>query len=156
MKKLVSLLVAVALLLMPQQLEAKRTFPCAWDGIEEIFAWEYYSTPQILRATVYCEGQITCTGDKVRYGIIAARREWVGKTATLWKVNEDGTLGDIIGYFDILDTGAGIDRDHDGKGETIKKGLSIDVYCPGYNAAMQWVKDNGEYVYMQICESGDY
>lgn len=99
---------------------------------------------------MYCEGTKTCTGDDVRYGIIAARKEWVGMSAELWKINEDGSMGEKIGDFDILDTGAGIDRDHDGKGETIRNGLSIDVYCPGYDAAMQWVKENGEYVYMKI------
>lgn len=43
-----------------------------------------------------------------------------------------------------------MDTDGDGKGDTIKTGNSVDVWQPSMKNARAWVKEHGDYVYMQI------
>ena len=43
----------------------------------------------------------------------------MGCAAALYDVKEDGSIGDFIGYYEVLDTGAGIDRYGDGLGDSI-------------------------------------
>ena len=112
--------------------------------------WTYYQKPQPVRCTCYIEHGITASGIQTRNGIIAGRKEWLGMAAVLYEVKEDGTLGDFIGYYEFCDTGAGIDTDNDGIGDTIETGNSVDVWRPNMESARAWIKEHGDYVYMQI------
>ena len=112
--------------------------------------WTYYKIPQPVRCTCYIEHGITASGIQTRNGIIAGRKEWLGMAAVLYEVKEDGTLGDFIGYYEFCDTGAGIDTDNDGIGDTIETGNSVDVWQPNMESARAWIKEHGDYVYMQI------
>ena len=112
--------------------------------------WTYYKVPQPVRCTCYIEHGITASGIQTRNGIIAGRKEWLGMAAVLYEVKEDGTLGDFIGYYEFCDTGAGIDTDGDGNGDTIRTGNSVDVWQPNMESAIAWIKEHGDYVYMQI------
>ena len=112
--------------------------------------WTYYKMPQMVRCTCYIDKGITASGIQTRDGVIAGRKEWLGMMAVLYEVKEDGTLGNFIGYYEFCDTGAGIDTDNDGKGDTIKTGNSVDVWQPSMQHARSWVKEHGDYVYMQI------
>jgi hypothetical protein len=67
--------------------------------------------------------------------------------------NDNGKVGDLIGYFDFRDTGAGIDSDGDGKGDTIKNGKSIDVYRDSLGRCYDWVAQYGDYVYVKIIKA---
>lgn len=67
-------------------------------------------------------GNDTCEGDKPHRGIMAAKKDWIGKTAAVYKREPDETLGDFIGYFEISDTG-------EGKNGAIRKGYVVDVFC---------------------------
>lgn len=96
-----------------------------------------YVEPVMIRCTVYDDMGYTRSGQYVRDGIIAGKREWLGNTAILYQVNEDGTRGDFIGYYEFLDTG----------GEYIESGQRIDVWTPYPD---EWVKQYGDYVYMQM------
>ena len=84
-----------------------------------------FSTPQKIRCTCYTstEGSVTASGEKVREGIIAGKRAWMGKTAILYDLDMN-----IIGIYEFKDTGAGIDTDGDGKGDSIKNGKSVDGF----------------------------
>lgn len=108
-----------------------------------------FTQPAKIRCTCYTstEGSVTASGEPVREGILAGKREWIGKTAVLYDMNMN-----IIGYFDFKDTGAGIDSDGDGKGDTIKNGKSIDVYRDTMEGCREWIKLFGDYVYLQIIE----
>ena len=112
--------------------------------------WTYYKMPQPVRCTCYIEHGITASGSQTRNGIIAGRKEWLGMAAVLYEIKEDGTLGDFIGYYEFCDTGAGIDTDGDGNGDTIRTGNSVDVWQPNMESARAWIKEHGDYVYMQI------
>ena len=115
-----------------------------------------YGEPQMMRCTVYTasEGDITADGSKVREGIVAGKREWLGCAAILYECDENGELGDFIGIYEFKDTGAGIDTDGDGVGDSIKNGTSIDVYRDSLDRCYEWIEEYGDYVYIQIvrCE----
>lgn len=114
--------------------------------------WTYYKMPQPIRCTCYIDRGTTASGVQTREGIIAGRKEWLGMVAVLYEVKEDGTLGDFIGYYEFCDTGAGIDTDGDGNGDTIRTGNSVDVWQPSMTNAKAWIKEHGDYVYMQIVD----
>lgn len=105
--------------------------------------------PQKIRCTCYTsnEGSITATGDAVREGIVAGKREWLNCVAVLYDMEMN-----LIGYFEFKDTGAGIDTDGDGKGDSIKNGKSIDIYRDTKDRVTDWIKNYGDYVYIQIIE----
>jgi hypothetical protein len=65
-------------------------------------------------------------------------------------MNEDGSMGEFLGYYEFIDTGAGIDTDGDGRGDSIINGESIDVWRPDIEMAREWVDLNGDYVMLQL------
>ena len=108
---------------------------------------------QKVRATCYCHAGITASGQYTREGIIAAKREWMGKAVALYSCSEGDELGEFIGYFEILDTGLGIDTDGDGKGDSITRGKSIDIYKYTLDDCKAFVKEHGDYVYMKLIDA---
>ena len=58
----------------------------------------------------------------------------------------------MLGIYEVLDTGAGIDTDGDGNGDTIINGQSIDIYQPTTHAAEEWIDANGDYVMMMLVD----
>lgn len=108
---------------------------------------------QKVRATCYCHAGITASGQHTREGIIAAKREWIGKAVALYSCSEGDELGEFIGYFEVLDTGLGIDTDGDGKGDSITRGKSIDIYKYTLDDAKAFVKEYGDYVYMKLIDA---
>lgn len=71
-------------------------------------------------ATGYCLHGTTASGTKTRPGICAAKKEWLGKTVILYKRLPDGSVGDLIGIYEVQDTGGT-------KG--LKNGTVIDIWC---------------------------
>lgn len=105
-----------------------------------------------IRCSCYCEHGKTATGKKTRYGLVAGKKEWLGYTAELNAINPDGSVGEFIGFFEFEDTGAGMDTDGDGKGDTIINGQSIDVWINSLPEAYEWRDKYGDYVYMKIID----
>lgn len=113
--------------------------------------------PIIIRTTCYTakEGAITSSGTRVRPGIIAGKKEWQGFIAFLYTYEIiDGNCipKDLIGIYEVLDTGAGIDTDFDGKGDSIIDGTSIDVFQPTLHQAEEWVDTYGDYTMLLLVE----
>ena len=106
-----------------------------------------------IRCTCYIEPGVTRSGHYTHEGVIAGRKEDLGKVAALYAVAEDGSVGEFIGYFDFYDTGAGIDTDGDGRGDSIKKGKSVDVFRETMTDAKKWIMTYGDYVYIQYIEA---
>ena len=102
-----------------------------------------------IRCTCYCEPGITRSGHYTNEHVIAGRKDDLGKVAAIYAIGEDGEIGEFIGYFDFYDTGAGIDTDGDGKGDSIKKGLSVDVFRSSLDRAKDWIRTYGDYVYIK-------
>lgn len=113
--------------------------------------------PVKLRCTCYIDEGITASGKEVRPNIMAAKRDWIGCVAEINAVNEDGSVGEFIGYFEILDTGYGIET---GVGQskifkdktmgTIETGQTVDVWQPTMHAAEEWIDKYGDYVYVKV------
>lgn len=96
---------------------------------------------------------ITASGQETRDGVIAGRKEDLGKVAALYRYNSNGTVGEFIGYYEFLDTGAGIDTNNNGIGDSIKKGLSIDIWKASMIEANDWIAEYGDYVYIKIIDA---
>ena len=116
-----------------------------------------YEQPILIRATCYTsnEGAITYSGQEVRPGIVAGKKEWQGSVALLYSyeiVDGKPVIKDFIGMYEVLDTGAGIDTDGDGQGDTIPSGESIDIYQPTDHQVDEWIDKYGDYVLMMLVE----
>ena len=109
-----------------------------------------FEEPEVIRCTCYCEHGKTATGAVTDYGIISGKKEWLCCVAELHRINEDGSVGQFIGFFEFKDTGAGMDSDGDGYGDTIKNGKSVDVWVDSLDEAYMWRDAYGDYVYMKI------
>lgn len=130
-----------------------------WANCSRVEAYEYkeiepmcFDEPQKIRCTCYCEHKPTASGAMPYYGIAAGKAEWLGYVAEIHMVAEDGSVGQFIGYFEFKDTGAGMDSDGDGKGDTIKNGTSIDVWVDTLEEAYMWVGTYGDYVYVKLID----
>ena len=110
--------------------------------------------PQLIRCTCYTatEGSVTASGKSVREDIVAGKSEWLGCSCVIYE-NNDGKVGDLIGFFEFCDTGAGIDTDGDGIGDSIKNGKSIDVYRNSLEDCYEWINNYGDYVFIQVIPS---
>lgn len=119
---------------------------CSVMGFKtQIRASQSFAEPSMIRCTCYCEHGYTKSGQWVREGIVAGKEEWLGKCAVLYEVNEDGSMGEFIGYYEFLDTGYGIEG-------SLINGTSIDMWVPSEDAVWEWVDTYGDYVYMQIVD----
>ena len=109
----------------------------------------------------YSENPTGCRGDLMREGIAAGKQSWYGKAIVLYK-NEDGKPGELIGVYEILDTGYGRDT---GKGEskikkgrhlgTIETGETIDIYRDNYDRCKEiMILTNGKAFYQLIDAEG--
>ena len=99
-----------------------------------------------MRVTCYTypEGIITASGSEVREGIIAAKKEWMDALIVLYDMDMN-----FIGYFEVKDTGFGIDKDGDGVG-SIQEGTSLDVFRSSLERCYDWIERYGDYCYVQI------
>lgn len=80
-----------------------------------------------MQTTAYCLPGTTCTGNFVRNGICASgRSEYIGKTVILYQRLPNGDIGDIIGIYEVLDSGC-------------SKNV-IDVWCEDLNACQDYMK----------------
>ncbi len=59
---------------------------------------------QQIEVTAYCYGTTRCDGGAVRIGICAGKKDWYGKVAAIY-LDNGGSPGEFLGYFEILDTG---------------------------------------------------
>ena len=113
--------------------------------------------PIKIRCTCYLDTGITASGVYTRKGIMAGKKEWLGCVAEVNAINEDGTIGEFIGYYEILDTGYGMST---GRGQskvkkgkaigTIEAGESVDIWMPSMSQAKEWINTYGDYVYIRV------
>lgn len=106
-----------------------------------------------IRCTCYVEHGITRSGQETRDGVLAGRKADLYKVGALYRSDSEGNIGEFIGYYEFLDTGAGIDTDGDGKGDTIKTGKSIDVFKDSIDEAYDWRAEYGDYVFIKYIEA---
>jgi len=110
-----------------------------------------YGEPFKIRATCYTwTGNRCANGSYPLQGLsVAGKSEWLGKCCIMYAVNEDGSIGDLIGIYDFTDTGYGMSVPDNDKG-TIELGQSIDVYQDTLDGCWDWIEEYGDYVYIQV------
>jgi hypothetical protein len=110
-----------------------------------------YGEPFRIRATCYTEtGNKCANGSYPVEGLsVAGKDEWLGCVCVMYQCNKDGSFGDFIGYFEFTDTGYGIKVKGSNKG-SIQLGKSIDVYRKNMAGVKDWIKQYGDYVYIQV------
>jgi 3D (Asp-Asp-Asp) domain-containing protein len=95
-------------------------------------------------------------GTTPEYGTLAGKVEWIGKSVKLYRVNDDGDVGELIGTFTFHDTGYGQSTGYGTskllKGKnlgTIEVGQCIDIFMSKETDCIKYgVKD----VYMEFVE----
>jgi len=105
--------------------------------------------PFIVECSAYCyNGRCTATGKPTIEGVtIAGKKEWLGRTALLYEVNDDGGIGEFIGYREFTDTGYGKDSTlYPGYG-TIQTGECVDLYFDDEQTALEWGRRK---IYIQV------
>lgn len=106
--------------------------------------------PQLISgyATAYCDHGITASGDYTRDGICAMKKDYIGKCAVVYQRLPDDSVGEIIGIYEIKDTGGA---------KAIKEGKTVDVWKPDLNSCQDFMdrvyEDNCQgHVYIQLME----
>ena len=107
--------------------------------------------PFIVECSAYCyTGNLTASGKPTVEGVtIAGKKEWLGRTAILYEVNDDGGIGEFIGYREFTDTGYGQPSTlYPGYG-TIQTGECVDLYFDDRQTALEWGRKK---IYIQVIE----
>lgn len=138
MRRMMGLFLIIMLCLAPAVLVLAETISECAPAHEEEPEW------RPMEATAYCSGEITADGSRVREGICAAKKEWIGLTAAVYldELREDGTHGPgtFLGYYEIRDTGGN---------ELIKNGQCIDIYNPSLEWCINFGRKNVWVVLME-------
>lgn len=93
-----------------------------------------------MRVTCYLPtGNRTADGTVPYEGIVAGRREDLGKVAIIYSENME-----FIGYFEIRDTGGA---------KWLKNGTALDVFRDDMDGVREWVKAYGDYCLVKIVEA---
>lgn len=100
---------------------------------------------EVIRCSVSCTEGYTRSGEYTREGVIGGKYEWLGRKCNLYALAEDGSIGDMIGSYEFLDTGYGIDG-------SMEKGKSVTVWVPNMDACWDWLDTYGDYVYMEFVD----
>ncbi len=85
---------------------------------------------RMMRATAYCIHGITKSGEHTRPGICAMRKEEIGKTAIVYQRLPGNEVGEIIGIFEVKDTG---------QTEGLLNGNVIDCWYPDMDACQAFM-----------------
>ena len=114
--------------------------------------------PVKLRCTCYIDQGVTASGKMTRPNIMAGKTEW-NCVACVNAVAEDGSVGEFIGFYEILDTGYGIET---GVGQskifkdrtlgTIETGETVDIWQKDMESARAWIDRYSDYVYIKIID----
>jgi len=84
-----------------------------------------------MRATAYPDtGNLTYSGTKPHYGTAGASKDMLGKTIIMYQRLPNDEIGEIIGYFEIEDTGSA-------KGA--REGHVIDVWRPNLDECQEFM-----------------
>lgn len=113
-----------------------------------------YGEPFKIRCTVYYPTGNPCANGRMPVeGLsVAGKSEWRDKACVMYECLEDGSRGELIGIYEITDTGYGIPVPDSELG-SIQAGLSIDRFCEDEISGMEWIRNYGDYVYIQIIEA---
>ena len=120
-----------------------KSVACA-DAVE---IWQ----PRLVEMTYYLPTGNTCANGKEPHeGIVAFAPEYIGDTAIIYE-SDNGKIGDLIGFYEIYDTGFG--KYLDGIGSSIKAGKTIDVFFENDADGKEFIKEHGNEVFIQVVKA---
>lgn len=97
-----------------------------------------------LEMTYYTETGNECANGKMpRFGICSYNKDYIGQTAIVYS-----SSGQLIGYFEIYDTGYGR-TSINGKG-TIENEECIDIFMESDRDGKEFIKEHGNKCYVKI------
>jgi hypothetical protein len=100
-----------------------------------------------LEMTYYLEtGNQCANGKSPRFGICSYNKDYIGQTAIVYSGS-----GQLIGYFEIYDTGYGRDS-YGGKG-TIENEECIDIFMESDTEGKEFIKKYGNECYVKIVDA---
>jgi hypothetical protein len=108
-------------------------------------------TPRLVEMTYYLPTGNNCANTLPPHeGIVAFAPEYIGDTAIIYE-SDNGKIGDLIGFYEIYDTGFG--KYLDGIGSSIKAGKTIDVYFEHDADGKEFIKEHGNEVFIQVLKA---
>lgn len=108
-------------------------------------------TPRLVEMTYYLPTGSNCANTKPPHeGIVAFAPEYIGDTAIIYEC-EHGKVGDMIGIYEIYDTGYG--KHLDGIGSSIQAGKTIDVFFEHDKDGRQFIAEHGNQVFIQVVKA---
>lgn len=137
MRKIIALASIMMLLIRPVLAEAKE--------------------PELKRVDMTCythTGNPCRNGKMPREGICAYQEQYLGWLAIVYEDN-NGKLGEIIGYYEIYDTGYGIETDvvnpDTGKNYgSLEIGTSIDIFQNSLEECYEFIEEHGDSCFIQL------
>lgn len=137
---------AIAILFVPFALLIGAILQCVIFGGQDISeAAIDIRKPFEVESTAFHDKRL-CDGTEPREGFtLAGKREWLGKTAMLWTVNEEGKTDKFLGYYEFHDVGYGQSTGY-GSSKlircrslgTIEAGECIDIWMPTEADCEKW------------------
>ena len=137
MKKILSVVLVIMLLIRPILADAKE--------------------PELkhVKMTCYTHTGNPCRNGKMpRDGICAYQEHYLGWLAIVYADN-NGNPGEIIGYYEIYDTGYGIETDvvnpyTDENYGSLELGTSIDIFQDSLEECYEFIEEHGDTAFIQI------
>ena len=137
MKKILSVVLVIMLLIRPILAEAKE--------------------PELkhVKMTCYTHTGNPCRNGKMpRKGICAYQEQYIGWLAIVYEDN-NGKPGEIIGYYEIYDTGYGSETDvvnpyTDENYGSLELGTSIDIFQDSLEECYKFIEEHGDTAFIQI------
>lgn len=113
--------------------------------------------PELKRVDMTCythTGNPCRNGKMPREGICAYQSEYLNWLAIVYEDN-NGEPGDIIGYYEIFDTGYGSETDvinpKTGKNYgSLEIGTSIDIFQDSLEECYEFIEEHGDTAFIQI------
>lgn len=104
--------------------------------------------PKAVEMTYYTATGNDCANGKPPHtGIVAYSPEYIGDTAILYE-NDCGKVGQLIGIYEIYDTGYGKTLPS-GFG-SIQEGKTVDVFMDSDEAGREFIKEHGNEIFIQV------
>lgn len=100
--------------------------------------------PRKIFVTAYIIQGTTASGTQTREGVCAMNRSLLGKTVIIYLMNDDGSVGDVYGIYEVEDTGAT---------RGLKNGSVVDIWCPSMEDAKRVMADTKGVGFIQIIDA---
>lgn len=111
--------------------------------------------PMPVEMTYYTDYGTCANGKQTRDGICAFAKDYIGMSAIVYE-NNNGKVGDFIGFYEIYDTGYGrptkIIKQNGKPRGTIEAEMCIDIWFSSDTEGKEFIEEHGNQVFIQIIQ----